>query len=52
MQGRHFGPRLEGPRGQIDTLRKQIRAARADHKVTLDEVKQLEQTVKAGPAVK
>ena len=38
--------------GQIDTLRKQIRAARADHKVTLDEVKQLEQTAKSGPAVK
>jgi hypothetical protein len=38
--------------GQIDTLRKQLRAARADGKVTLDEVKQLEQTAKSGPAVK
>jgi len=38
--------------GQIDTLRKQLRAARADGKVTLDEVKQLEKTAKSGPAVR
>jgi hypothetical protein len=38
--------------GQIDTLKKQIRAARADQKVTLDEVKTLERTAKSGPAVK
>ena len=38
--------------GQIDTLKKQIRAARADHKLTLDEVKTLERTAKSGPAVK